>query len=398
MKITALGGCGDMGRYAVRTAIGFDFVDEVVIADLDAGRAAAFAAECGDKARPKAVNAEDEASLDAAIAGSDVVLNTIGPFYRFGVPILRASIRNGAHYLDICDDWEPTLEMLELGPDAEAAGVTAIVGVGASPGVSNLLAVKAMEGLDRVDTLVTGWSIGSDPASGAAAEREPSAALVHWIHQCSGAIRVARNGSMTDLPPIEEVTVDYPGIGKGRAWTVGHPEAVTLPRHRQDLRNSCNVMVGSPVRIEIMRGLAARVDSGELTPYEAAKRLLAGDVSHGAVTPSPFDAVRLPPLFAHATGVRGGVPVRVGAMVLALPPTGMGGSTGVPLAVGLSQFAAGRITRPGVFAPEDVIDPDSFFDELARHCKPARTGVDEMVRVTAVPSELRARRGSLVSE
>ncbi len=35
MKVICLGGTGGMGRYAVRTAAAFDFVDEVIIADLN---------------------------------------------------------------------------------------------------------------------------------------------------------------------------------------------------------------------------------------------------------------------------------------------------------------------------------------------------------------------------
>ena len=43
-----------------------------------------------------------------------VVMNTVGPFFRFGVPILTAAIDAGTDYIDVCDDWEPTLEMLAL--------------------------------------------------------------------------------------------------------------------------------------------------------------------------------------------------------------------------------------------------------------------------------------------
>lgn len=38
MKVVALGGCGGMGPYAVRAALTYEFVDEVVIADLDSER------------------------------------------------------------------------------------------------------------------------------------------------------------------------------------------------------------------------------------------------------------------------------------------------------------------------------------------------------------------------
>ena len=104
MKVIALGGTGGMGRYAVRTAAGFDFVEEIVVADLDGEAAGRFAGEVGEKARGAAVDVRDTGALKALLAQGDVVLNTVGPFFRFGVPILQAVIEAGRHYLDICDD------------------------------------------------------------------------------------------------------------------------------------------------------------------------------------------------------------------------------------------------------------------------------------------------------
>ena len=67
---------------------------------------------------------------------------------------------------------------------------------------------------------------------------------------------IFRDGQFTDATPVEEVKVDYPGIGTATAWTVGHPEAVTLPRTGKVLRNSHNVMVGSPRTIDAVRAIA----------------------------------------------------------------------------------------------------------------------------------------------
>lgn len=132
-RVLALGGAGGMGRYAVRTAAAYDFVGEIVVADLDLARATAFAEGAGPKVRAAEVDVSDATSLASAMEDVDVVLNTVGPFYRFGVPVLRAAIAAGVDYLDINDDWEPTLEMLDLAPEAEAAGVTAVVGWGRAP-------------------------------------------------------------------------------------------------------------------------------------------------------------------------------------------------------------------------------------------------------------------------
>jgi saccharopine dehydrogenase-like NADP-dependent oxidoreductase len=87
-------------------------------------------------------------------------------------------------------------------------------------------------------------------------------------------------------------------------------------------------------------------------------------------------------LFALATGTKHGETKTVAATVLAMPEGGMGGSTGVPMAIGLALFANGAIANRGVFAPEMAIEPDLFFDALASFCTPAKTGVEDMVLVT----------------
>ena len=64
----------------------------------------------------------------------------------------------------------------------------------------------------------------------------------------------------------------------------------------------------------------------------------------------------------------------------------MAGATGVPLALGLRMLCEGVLSRRGVFAPEDVIEPGAFFDALAPYCEPPLRGAGEMVHVQVGPS------------
>jgi saccharopine dehydrogenase-like NADP-dependent oxidoreductase len=374
-----------MGRYAVATALRYSFVGQIIIADRDEGRAAAFAAACGPKASAVSLDAEDEDALRHLLRGADVVLNTAGPFYRFGIKVLCAAIEAGCHYLDINDDWEPTLEMLEMDERARRAGVTAVVGMGASPGVSNLLAAKAMRQLDRVDAVYTGWNLEGtraehhEDATGTAQPHAPSAAIVHFLHQITGTIRIRRDGAFVDSKPIEEVRLECPGVFAGCGWTVGHPEALTLPRYRPEIRNSMNLMLASRAVITVLKGVAQAIDTGQLTESDAAAMLtqpLSEPESAAEAQPAPG-----PPLFAVALGVRNGKPATAGALVQAAPAGGMGGATGVPLAVGLDLVARHRITRAGVFAPEAAVNPDAFFDVLAPLCTPPKTSHEDLVFV-----------------
>ena len=398
MRVLALGGCGDMGRVAVETALHFAFVDEVIVADLDGEKAEKLAAASGAKARAARVDVTDAAGLRKELAEADVVLNTVGPFYRFGVPILEAAIDSGCHYLDINDDWEPTLDMLALSPRAEEAGITAIVGMGASPGVSNLLAVQAMRGLDRVDEVLTCWSLGGAETELEGRDEEgketgPSAAIVHWMHQCSGKIRVWRDGAFADVKPVVERPIDFPGVGRGRAWSVGHPEAVTLPLCFPEIRDCANLMAGPSALMRAVEQLRDAIDAGQLSVEQAAA-MITGPVPDDMRQGDPdgrASSAALPPLFALASGERDGAPRRVGALILGAPDGGMGGITGIPLAVALALFESGSIHRRGVFAPEGAVDPDAFFEELAPYChapgdaSPFRSR-EQLVLVTEGPS------------
>ena len=389
-----------MGRFAVKTVLGFDFLDQIIIADLNRKSAENFARQCGSKTSFAQIDVENKKDLHDLLSETDVVLNTVGPYYRFGVQVLEACIEAGCHYLDINDDWEPTLDMLELDEKARQAGVSAIIGMGVSPGISNLLAVKTMRELDQVQDVYTGWSIadatveppegGYSPDMMKAPDYQPSAAIIHGIHQFTGKIRVYRNGRFIDERPIKKKRIDYPALGKGFAWTIGHPEPVTLPRYYPDIKNSFNVFVAPRKNVSQIRFLSWLVNLRLLSVRKAAIMIEEDEFKKQAGERDTFDwrysvpdgEVPLPPLFVFARGFHKDQPAAVAATIQSAPPGKMGGITGVPLAVGLFLLANGKITRTGVFAPEAGIDPDTFFNQLAPLCEPQMSGVDDLVLVT----------------
>ena len=65
--------------------------------------------------------------------------------------------------------------------------------------------------------------------------------------------------------------------------------------------------------------------------------------------------------------------------MLSAPALGMGGATGVPLALALAVVRPDREQKRGVFAPEAVVDPDAFFDHLAPRCSPPKGDRSELV-------------------
>ncbi|MFD4431110.1 saccharopine dehydrogenase family protein [Nocardia sp. NPDC058497] len=294
--------------------------------------------------------------------------------------------------------------MLDMHDEAAAAGITAVIGMGASPGVINLLAARAIAELDEVESVVTGWNLLM--AQPQERSWRPSAAVVHGIEQVSNPIPVIRGGQLVREKPLRKTIVDYPGIGPGIAWTFGHPEPVTLSRTFPQINDCVNVAMAPRHVIAPLAGLGAAVRKG-LWSRERAASMAA--VLENILPGSPvaaLDSADLPPLFAVATGTLDGAPATVGVAMAQFPGLSMASATGIPLAVGTLLKA----DRPGVHPPEAVFDPDAFLRHLAPHClgnprpgsmvvvtnssRPASENAQALDTGSLVTALLRLRRGT----
>lgn len=381
-RVLALGGVGIMGRVAVKTLLQGNAVSKMVIADRNFASAQAFAHELSDpRVFARGLDANDPNDLRAALHDADLVVSTIGPYYRFGTKVLSAAIDTKTHYLDICDDWQPTIAMLDLDEEARKAGITALIGAGASPGISNLLAVKAVSQLEDVETLHTIWGAGSKSAESDDFS-EGSAALNHWLAMLTGKVKNQRGGTLVDVPPFQKLKIDYPGIGRVGVFTVGHPEPISFSRSFPRLRDSVNAMDMPVGVIWLLRAITRQIDSDRISLDDGVKYVqkvflqsselgLSGAIREmtrfnlAGIAEAISRKKYLPTLCAYAKGKSDGRSVRVGASMRGDVPGGMAAITGIPAAVMAQMLIAGEITRRGVFAPETGVDPDSFFARFA---------------------------------
>ncbi len=373
-------GAGAMGAQAATMAAAFPEVESLMVGDLNLEAARRVAAACGDKARAAGIDVTNPTELISAMRGADLVMNCVGPFFRFGVPVLKAAIAAGVDYLDICDDPEPTRAMHEYRAQAEKAGITAIVGLGASPGLTSLLAARARDELDEVEELIAAWNI-EEKCGGEDDDRlSYSAAIVHWMQQCSGMILECDGGRLVERQPLLDVSLDYPGRGRRTVYTVGHPEPVSFHYSYPDLPRSFCVMVMPGSFIGDFRGLARQIEAG-LSLEEAGKLLVESSGQGCAELQHPVDRPRLPLFFAIARGAKADRPTAAAASIRAIPP-GMAKTTGIPLALGARLVLQGKVAAKGVIAPELAFDAAEFFQLLAPHCTfPAPVAASELIEV-----------------
>lgn len=375
MKILALGGSGAMGHLALNTLAQVSTPDQIVVADRNRAAAEAVAKElkaAGVNASALELDVTDDARLREVLAGFNVVMNSVGPFFRFGVPILKAAIATGTRYYDICDDPEPTLEMLELDAEARAAGVTAIVGAGASPGFMNMLGVLATQGLTDIEDVTSAWSFNSSYQDWdllRSFKGQSQAALEHFFEQITGTVTVLDGGEYALTPALVPYPIDIPGLGKGSGYIVGHPEPITF-RGSFGLKGDCrSLCLVTPERAAEFSIYKARIESGELTVGQAVDLLVARDATvraRASRDAAQYPGVEdLPIYFVAATGLSDGQRVTQFAATRNKPePMAIG--TGVPFAVTVAT-TMGRDLPAGVFPPERILETEPFFSLVAEH-------------------------------
>ncbi|MHA1521146.1 MAG: saccharopine dehydrogenase family protein [Promethearchaeota archaeon] len=227
-KVVILGGIGVVGGVVSRFLSTTDDFDEIVIADINILAAEEMAKGLNEKVSAVQFDAMDKESIRNAVKGADVVVNCTGPYYKFEKIVLSTIIEAGINYVDVCDDTGATYDALELDDLAKKAGVTALLGMGSSPGVTNLLAgYAANDLLDECESIEMFHIHGGEISEGAGV-------IGHRFYCLSNDIPMFLDGKAVLIKPNEssahEEDIDFINLpGKYRVYPYPHPEPITLP-------------------------------------------------------------------------------------------------------------------------------------------------------------------------
>jgi saccharopine dehydrogenase-like NADP-dependent oxidoreductase len=357
MKALVLG-CVEMGQVAISDLVTHGVFTEVVVASRNVARADGFLAELpSGKTRTAAVEVDvrDTPALSRLMRGYDVVCNMAGPNYLNAVSVVRAAIAAGVSMVDVSDDWEATLEILDLDEEAKKAGVTVIVGLGASPGVTNVLARRGADILDRTDEVHTAWVMRGSELGG-------PALCAHLLYSLPDRAFVFQAGKMQEVRPFVDgkEVLDFPVLGDVEVVHIGHPEPFTLSRFIEGVSYADDKATFLPVEInemivrlgEIARsGLSVPVDGQSIQPIDFGANYLHQTSKQRMADTSPTGALR--------TEVRGELEGRRTRIIYSAAGR-IAIGTGVPAAIGAQLLAIGKINKPGVYPPEACVEPEWF--------------------------------------
>jgi saccharopine dehydrogenase-like NADP-dependent oxidoreductase len=223
------------------------FIEKLVIADYDENRAKEVAARVGGGARfPWAkVNAADQTSIEAAVRehGVDLIMN--GCPQHFDKQIFDAAYNAGVNYMDMAmtlsepHPEDPYNKPGVLLGDYQFAkheawvekGLTAVLGMGIDPGVSEVFARYAERDLfDEIDEILIrdGSNMTVDGCRFAT-----QFSVWSVIEECLNppAFWSKEKGYYTDAPMSQPEKFEFPeGVGTLDLLAIEHEEVINIPR------------------------------------------------------------------------------------------------------------------------------------------------------------------------
>jgi saccharopine dehydrogenase-like NADP-dependent oxidoreductase len=349
VTVAILGAAGTIAPAIVRDLAVSDEVERMYLLDLDGDGAATVAERHGaGKALASAVDARNPRALARRIDGIDVLVNTAS--YRVNLEAMRACAAVACDYLDLGGLYWMTRRQLELSDDFERAGRLAVLGIGSSPGKTNLMALRAVKELGAADPVeaIDVAAAGRDPQAGSGFS--PPYAVQTLVDELTLAPVVLRAGAPVEIEPLA------PGGAIEFGEPIGSAETIyTLHSELATFGDSFGCREAS-FRLSLAPALLAR-----LTELVGAPADELGRAAREAAPPSSETTS------VHLVSARGQSGRTVRMRAVSRPHFGLGGSivsTAAPAAALVRLLARGQLAATGALAPERCIEPEAMFAEL----------------------------------
>lgn len=337
MKVTVIGGSGLIGRVIAKelmkrhevTVIDIvkpDYEVEYVYGDLN-----------------------DVEGIASKIRDSDYVINAAQ--YYFNLNAMRASLKAGVNYVDLGGLFWMTRKQLELNEEFEREGLLALIGMGAEPGISNVVAKYLY---DRFGTpsrikLRDGW--------------------VNYTESVDWSVDTQLDEMIMDVPVFEEreykyykplsksEEVDF-SIGRIRVYLTIHSELATFPMSFKGVKY-VDWMEGG-TGFENMAFLAKLFgDDVEVLGIRSRKYLrellkAKGQMGYKGVEPREFEACKV--VFEYED--------RTVSMEFSSGPVGEFDGTQYMTGIAPVIAVEMKVKGEGVLPPERVVNAEEFLDKL----------------------------------
>ena len=382
-----------LGAGVVAPAIVYDladddvspFVDEIVVADIKEDRARSVVEGAKKFTKRKKleytkVDVRDIEGTAKLLKGADIVVN--GIIYYYIPQVMEASLKAGAHYVDLGSEVPILKKQFEFNDRYKEAGLLAIPGLGGCPGMINVAARYAIERLDEVEKLFLreGWVDFNDYESMGIPLPVPyslDCILDEYMHP----VEIWEDGKIKLIQPVREEDREIiyfpPPVGVQELYYIEHPEVWTLGEtfkykglryvdyklsYPRDLYMKYKLIT----ELGLSKDEPIKVGNIEIVPRDLLRELVNQTFKGKDIPPNDYDIMRV-----IAEGKRNGERKRVVVDIHTewsrkWNLSAQAVTVGTPTSIAVQLIAAGKIKERGVKNPEEVIEPLPFFTELKK--------------------------------
>jgi saccharopine dehydrogenase (NAD+, L-lysine-forming) len=373
-------GAGGVGRVVTHKCAQLPEVfSDIWLASRTLSKCEQIASEIGGgRVKTAQVDADNVTELVTLIRKIEpkMVINVALPYQ--DLTIMDACLETGIHYLDTANYEPPEEAKFEYKwqwayqERFKQAGLTALLGSGFDPGVTNVFTAYAKKHhFDRIDTVDILDCNAGDHGYAFATNFNPEIN----IREVTANGRYWENGGWVTTKPMEISRVfDFPEIGSRKMFLLYHEEMESLSKHMPEVKRWRFWMTFGDSylkHLEVIQNLGLdsiepmEFQGQQIVPLQFLKALLPDPATLGPRTRGKTN------IGVIVRGEKDGKPVSRyiynvcdhEACFKETCAQGVSYTTGVPAMIGAKMVLEGKWKQPGVWNMEQY-DPDPFMEDL----------------------------------
>lgn len=302
-------------------------------------------------------------------SGAKIIVNCVEGDWNLN--ILKACVGAGVNCIDLGSEVWITKKQLKMDKELREKKLISITGCGSVPGIGNVMLKYASEKFDELTTIEVGFAWNSNMEKFVVPFSIES---IMW--EFTKPAPVVNYRRLTTKTPMHTVTkYYYKEIGREETFFVIHPETYTFYKYfkNKGVKN-IRFFAGFPhhsfetIRTLIGLGFSSykpiNICGAKIAPAEFLTALLKR-----LKTPEGYKEKEN--LWVEIWGKKNGKPKRI--LMECIVPTlkgwedaGCNIDTGMPASIIAQMIKKGIIPERGSFAPEAVVPPQPFFEELRK--------------------------------
>ncbi|HEX9908343.1 MAG TPA: saccharopine dehydrogenase C-terminal domain-containing protein [Thermoplasmata archaeon] len=389
MSILVLGASGQIGAYTVQDLIEFCGEKDIIASSrrMSNVKKAMDDLKLTKKVKLLEIDAHDTAKVLDTIKKEKVETVVNCAWYQTNLGVMDACVKGGATYTDLGGFFDTCLKQIDLHKKWKDAGVNATIGLGSTPGMTNIAGAAGAKKLDSVDAIdiVCAWG-NTLPVKEAGWPGYSIRTVLDEFTQESVQWFDGKYQKQKILGGETDVVMPEP-IGKVKAYFIKHSEPATMGKYLKAKR--VTFRIGFPAQdmgtFLTLRALGFAdekpLDPHKVSPLDYLTAMYQRGVSQGREAPPKekfeYDMFRL-----DCTGKKNGMPQTITYFIETWndPDRGVSSArdTAVPPAIVAHWQHTKRIKEPGVFPAEATVEPEPFFKELGKR----KILVDEVMTST----------------